>query len=171
MKHPALARVFSVILAILSVLTFFAGIKGFGDTAENNKKSLEEANKLDKRRLSYIDVARVKTKAGLGGEGLKCSLFQHIGPAVREGVIAELSQIKRRLHSNRLYLCSHSRFWQILGKIQPFEIQRRREAFPYAQLAKVWGGHSSFLLLQRLCKDNRRKLVVRMVRDIQHGLD
>lgn len=57
MKHPALARVFSVILAIMSVLTFFAGIKGFGDTADNNKKSLEEADKLDRRRLSYIELS------------------------------------------------------------------------------------------------------------------
>lgn len=57
MKHPALARVFSVILAIMSMLTFFAGIKGFGDTADNNKKSLEEADKLDRRRLSYIELS------------------------------------------------------------------------------------------------------------------
>ena len=49
MKHPALARVFSVILAIMSVLTFFAGIKGFGDTADSNKKSLAEADRLEKQ--------------------------------------------------------------------------------------------------------------------------
>ena len=57
MKHPALARVFSVILAILSVLTFFAGIKGFDDTANSNRKALEEADKLEKRRLSYIELS------------------------------------------------------------------------------------------------------------------
>lgn len=57
MKHPALARVFSVILAIMSVLTFFAGIKGFGDTADSSKKALAEADKLEKRRLSYVELS------------------------------------------------------------------------------------------------------------------
>lgn len=49
MKHPALARVFSVVLAILAALLLYSGVHGFGKAADENAERLAYEQKFDDR--------------------------------------------------------------------------------------------------------------------------
>lgn len=49
MKHPALARVFSVVLAILAALLLYSGVKGFGKAADENAERLAYEKKFSER--------------------------------------------------------------------------------------------------------------------------
>jgi len=54
MKHPALARVFSVALAILGLFLLINGARGFGKNAKENDERLYEENKLSGRIESFV---------------------------------------------------------------------------------------------------------------------
>ena len=54
MKHPALARVFSVALAILGLFFLINGVRGFGKNAKENADRLYEENKLSGRIENFV---------------------------------------------------------------------------------------------------------------------
>lgn len=49
MKHPALARVFAVVLAILGLLLLITGVRGFGKTEDEHEDRLAYEKKFDDR--------------------------------------------------------------------------------------------------------------------------
>ena len=53
MKHPALARVFSVVLAVVSLLLLFTGAKGFGRSDAEYAERLAWAEKIEGRIENY----------------------------------------------------------------------------------------------------------------------
>lgn len=58
MKHPALARVFGVVLAILAVLLLISGIRGFGKARDEHEDRLAYAEKFAGRIEQYQQLHR-----------------------------------------------------------------------------------------------------------------
>ena len=56
MKHPALARVFSVVLAVTGLLLLFSGIKGLGKGKRENAERSAYAEKLAGRIGNYREL-------------------------------------------------------------------------------------------------------------------
>jgi len=56
MKHPALARVFSVVLAILGALLLYTGIRAFGENADEQAERRAYEDKLDGRIENYVSL-------------------------------------------------------------------------------------------------------------------
>ena len=54
MKHPALARVFSVVLAILGLLLLISGVRGFGKADDEYEDRTAYAGKYADRIENYI---------------------------------------------------------------------------------------------------------------------
>jgi len=62
MKHPALARVFSIVLAILSVIMLLNGAFGFGKAKAEYQEELSRCQVIDERLASYIALdAKLKS--------------------------------------------------------------------------------------------------------------
>ncbi len=57
MKHPALARVFSVVLAILGLILLYTGVKGFGKSDEEHAERLAYADKLAGNIENYRELS------------------------------------------------------------------------------------------------------------------
>ena len=56
MKHPALARVFAVVLAVLGLLLLFTGVKGFQENDKERAERLAYAEKLAGRIENYREL-------------------------------------------------------------------------------------------------------------------
>ena len=56
MKHPALARVFSVVLAILGLILLITGVRGFKKTEDEHADRLAYAEKLAGRIENYVQL-------------------------------------------------------------------------------------------------------------------
>lgn len=54
MKHPALARVFSIVLAVLSLFMLLNGAVGFKNATVDREEALHQLSKLDERTERYI---------------------------------------------------------------------------------------------------------------------
>lgn len=56
MKHPVLARVFAIALAVMSIILLFSGVKSIGDTKEENEERLRYEAKYSKRIENYVQL-------------------------------------------------------------------------------------------------------------------
>lgn len=56
MKHPALARVFAIVLAIMSVLMLLNGALGFGKASNEYQDALSRCQYLDDKLATYIEL-------------------------------------------------------------------------------------------------------------------
>ncbi len=56
MKHPVLARVFAIVLAILCLVMTLAGVFGLRSAARDRQRSMEDAGRLRDRAASYTDA-------------------------------------------------------------------------------------------------------------------
>ena len=56
MKHPALARVFAVVLAILGLLLLITGVRGFTKTEDEHEERLAYEKKYADRIENFTDL-------------------------------------------------------------------------------------------------------------------
>jgi len=56
MKHPVLARVFAIVLAILCLVMTLAGVFGLRSAARDRQRAMEDAGRLRDRAASYTDA-------------------------------------------------------------------------------------------------------------------
>ena len=71
MKHPALARVFSVVLAILGLILLAVGVRGFGKASGEHKNRLSYAEKLTGRIDNFEDLDKKMENAADYNETMK----------------------------------------------------------------------------------------------------
>ena len=57
MKHPALAKAFAVVLAVMCFLLLFGGVKGFEKNADENAERLRFEKKFSERIQNYVDLS------------------------------------------------------------------------------------------------------------------
>lgn len=63
MKHPALARVFSVVLALLGLILLVTGVRGFGKSDGEREERMAYADKLAGRIENYRELSARMNKA------------------------------------------------------------------------------------------------------------
>lgn len=56
MKHPVLARVFAIVLAVLCLVMLLAGVFGLRSAARDRQRAMEDTGRLRDRAASYIDA-------------------------------------------------------------------------------------------------------------------
>ena len=57
MKHPALAKAFAVVLAVMCIVLLFGGVKGFEKAADENAERLRFEKKFSERIQNYVDLS------------------------------------------------------------------------------------------------------------------
>ena len=57
MKHPALAKAFAVVLAVMCLVLLFGGVKGFEKAADENTERLRFEKKFSERIQNYVDLS------------------------------------------------------------------------------------------------------------------
>lgn len=76
MKHPVLARVFAIVLAVLCIVMLLAGVFGLRSAARDRRRAMEDAGRLRDRAVSYAD-ALAALEGGTPYQEIDATLQRH----------------------------------------------------------------------------------------------
>ena len=96
MKHPALARVFSIVLAIMSLIMLLNGAVGFGKADAALQESQEKYRRIEEKTDTYESLSR-QLKNSVSYEEALAELEAYL--QAQDARMAELEELIQQIYT------------------------------------------------------------------------